>query len=183
MGFDTGIRCCIIYGGADMRDQRMDMEKGCDILVATPGRLTDVAARGLDIPNVALVVNFDMPKQLDDYVHRIGRTGRAGRKGTAIAFVNERCSYLSELGDLLVEAKQDLPMWFSDLCRNAIRRPGGKGKGRDKSFGGMDLRMEGEGGATLGTKDTTLKGPTEKSWQQPQRGANSFGVTGLEDAW
>merc|ERR1740123_2300258 len=50
---------------------------------------TDVAARGLDIRNVALVVNFDMPKQLDDYVHRIGRTGRAGRKGVAIAFVNE----------------------------------------------------------------------------------------------
>merc|ERR1719166_752473 len=91
---------------------------------------TDVAARGLDIPNVPLVVNFDMPKQIDDYVHRIGRTGRAGRKGTAVAFVNERCFYLSELGDLLAEAKQDLPAWFSDLCRNAQRRVGGKGKGR-----------------------------------------------------
>merc|ERR1719476_442908 len=314
--FDTGIRCCIIYGGADMREQRMDLEKGCDILIATPGRLTDmcergnvslelvqffildeadrmldmgfepqvrqiveqtgmgsrskfprqsmmfsatfarevqhmardflhdyvfitvgrvgsaselitqhvvyagelkqkvralekaigehlpkdflavvfvetkraadtlelslhesgvavtaihgdrsqqereealhafktganpvlvatdVAARGLDIPNVALVVNFDMPKQLDDYVHRIGRTGRAGRKGVAIAFVNECCTYLAELGHLLVEAKQELPSWFSDLCRNAQRRVAGKGKGRADKFGGQDLRME-----------------------------------------
>merc|ERR1719166_740180 len=305
--YDTGIRCCIIYGGADMREQKMDMERGCDILIATPGRLTDmcdrgrvslelvqffildeadrmldmgfepqvrqivektgmgrnsqfprqsmmfsatfapevqhmardflndyvfitvgrvgsaselitqqvvyagelkqkvrelekainthlpkdglavvfvetkraadtlelelhqggvavtaihgdrsqsereealhafrtganpvlvatdVAARGLDIPNVPLVVNFDMPKQIDDYVHRIGRTGRAGRKGVAIAFVNERCNYLPELGDLLVEAKQDLPVWFNDLCRSAEKRPGGKGKGRDNN--------------------------------------------------
>merc|ERR1740139_1499587 len=130
---------------------------------------TDVAARGLDIPNVALVVNFDMPKQLDDYVHRIGRTGRAGRKGTAIAFVNERCNYLPELGDLLVEAKQEMPMWFGDLCKNAQRGKGGKGKGNPKSFGGTDLRMEEQ------TAAQKLARPTEKSWQQPQRGANSFG--------
>merc|ERR1712087_499518 len=84
---------------------------------------TDVAARGLDIPNVALVVNFDMPKQLDDYVHRIGRTGRAGRKGVAIAFVNERCTYLAELGHLLVEAKQDPPLWFNNLCSQAAPKP------------------------------------------------------------
>merc|ERR1719460_189787 len=77
---------------------------------------TDVAARGLDIPNVALVVNFDMPKQLDDYVHRIGRTGRAGRKGVAVAFINQRCSYLSELHALLTESKQEMPVWFEDLC-------------------------------------------------------------------
>ena len=43
--FETGIRCCIIYGGADMREQRMDLEKGCDILIATPGRLSDMAER------------------------------------------------------------------------------------------------------------------------------------------
>ena len=52
------------------------------ILVAT-----DVAARGLDIPNVSHVINFDAPKQYDDYVHRIGRTGRAGNSGRALTFV------------------------------------------------------------------------------------------------
>jgi ATP-dependent RNA helicase RhlE len=48
---------------------------------------TDVAARGLDIPNVSHVINFDPPKQYDDYVHRIGRTGRAGARGHALTFV------------------------------------------------------------------------------------------------
>jgi ATP-dependent RNA helicase RhlE len=47
---------------------------------------TDIAARGLDIDDIELVVNFDLPEQLEDYVHRIGRTGRAGRKGMAISF-------------------------------------------------------------------------------------------------
>lgn len=53
-----------------------------NILVAT-----DVAARGLDIPHVSHVINFDPPKQYEDYVHRIGRTGRAGKSGTALTFV------------------------------------------------------------------------------------------------
>ena len=48
---------------------------------------SDVAARGLDIPDVSHVFNFDVPHHPDDYVHRIGRTGRAGRSGTAITIV------------------------------------------------------------------------------------------------
>ena len=48
---------------------------------------TDVAARGLDIPNVTHVINFDIPNDYDTYVHRIGRTGRADKKGIALTFI------------------------------------------------------------------------------------------------
>lgn len=50
---------------------------------------TDVAARGLDIPDVSCVINYDQPKTFDDYIHRIGRTGRAGKGGKAITFVEK----------------------------------------------------------------------------------------------
>mmetsp|Transcript_12694 Transcript_12694/g.27557 ORF Transcript_12694/g.27557 Transcript_12694/m.27557 type:complete len:109 (-) Transcript_12694:185-511(-) len=56
-----------------------------NILIAT-----DVAARGLDIPLVSHVINFDYPKFIDDYYHRIGRTGRAGMTGEAISFISKR---------------------------------------------------------------------------------------------
>lgn len=63
---------------------------------------TDVAARGLDIPHVTHVINFDLPSDIDDYVHRIGRTGRAGKKGMATAFFADKDTSLAKpLTDLL----------------------------------------------------------------------------------
>ena len=64
------------------RALKMFKENHAEILVAT-----DVAARGLDIPNVSHVINFDIPATYEDYIHRIGRTGRAGKTGTALTFV------------------------------------------------------------------------------------------------
>merc|ERR1712110_920395 len=74
--YEAGVKVTAIHGDRSQQEREEALhafKSGANpVLVAT-----DVAARGLDIPNVALVVNFDMPKQLDDYVHRIGRTGRA----------------------------------------------------------------------------------------------------------
>ncbi|KAI7729236.1 hypothetical protein M8C21_004723, partial [Ambrosia artemisiifolia] len=93
------------------------------ILVAT-----DVAARGLDIPHVSHVVNFDLPNDIDDYVHRIGRTGRAGKTGLATAFFNENNMSLAKgLADLIQEANQEVPAW---LTRYASRPSYGGGKNR-----------------------------------------------------
>ena len=59
-------------------------DRGHRVLVAT-----NVAARGLDIPQISHVLNYDMPQNLEEYVHRIGRTARMGRDGTAMTFVTE----------------------------------------------------------------------------------------------
>lgn len=82
----SGIRAAALHGDMRQRDRQRtvdSLKRGhCDILVAT-----DVAARGLDIAGISHVFNFDLPKFAEDYVHRIGRTGRAGAKGVAISLV------------------------------------------------------------------------------------------------
>jgi superfamily II DNA/RNA helicase len=82
------------------------------ILVAT-----NVAARGLDISGVTHVVNFDMPKDVDDYIHRIGRTGRAGNKGIATSFINDfNLPIAKELVLILNEAGQEVPKWLKSMA-------------------------------------------------------------------
>ncbi|CAH8310453.1 unnamed protein product [Eruca vesicaria subsp. sativa] len=120
------------------------------ILVAT-----DVAARGLDIPHVAHVVNFDLPNDIDDYVHRIGRTGRAGNSGLATAFFNDNNTSMAKpLAELMQEANQEVPDWLS---RYASRASFGGGKNRRSGgrFGGRDFRREsfGRGGGSGGGGD------------------------------
>ena len=71
---------------------------------------TDVASRGLDFPNVSYVFNFDMPKNIEDYIHRIGRTGRVGNKGMAISFYNDKNKVIAEdLVKEMIKAKQEIP--------------------------------------------------------------------------
>ena len=107
-----GVRVGALHGDMDQRRRDRVVERfregELDILIAT-----NVAARGLDIPEITHVVNFDVPQNAEEYVHRIGRTGRAGRDGKAITFVgewefDEFQRVLDEFGELLIKEQLDL---------------------------------------------------------------------------
>ncbi|CAD2113657.1 hypothetical protein YYG_00292 [Plasmodium vinckei petteri] len=97
----------------DERERALELfKRGIkNILVAT-----DVAARGLDISNIKHVINFDLPSNIDDYIHRIGRTGRAGNIGIATSFVNDdNKNIFKDLLATLEECNQEIPRWFLNL--------------------------------------------------------------------
>ncbi|GBE62488.1 DEAD box polypeptide DDX3X [Babesia ovata] len=101
------------------------------ILVAT-----DVAARGLDINNITHVINCDLPTNIDDYVHRIGRTGRAGNVGIATSLVNEtNRGILRDLLALLEEANQEVPQWFQKMVTAQAFSSGSRDHGKRSSGG------------------------------------------------
>ena len=105
-----GVEAVAVHGGKDQedREQAIDHFKAGkkDVLVAT-----DVASKGLDFPNIQHVINYDMPDEIENYVHRIGRTGRCGKTGIATTFINKNQSesILLDLKHLLKEAKQRIP--------------------------------------------------------------------------
>ncbi|TKY47841.1 DEAD-box ATP-dependent RNA helicase 37 [Spatholobus suberectus] len=145
------------------------------ILVAT-----DVAARGLDIPHVAHVVNFDLPNDIDDYVHRIGRTGRAGKKGLATAFFNDNNASLARsLADLMQEANQEVPDWLS---RYAARSSFGGGRNRRSGgrFGSRDFRREGS--FSRGGSDYYSAGNNSGGYGASSGYAGGYGP-GVTSAW
>lgn len=93
---------------------------------------TDVAARGLDVKDIRVVVNYDMPNNIEDYVHRIGRTGRAGATGMSISFVEiGKFKMGNELMKIMTEAKQQVPQELVQLSSEQ----GFSSKGRGKGFG------------------------------------------------
>ncbi|KKY15048.1 putative atp-dependent rna helicase ded1 [Phaeomoniella chlamydospora] len=140
-----------IHGDRTQRERERALEffrnGRCPILVATA-----VAARGLDIPHVMHVINYDLPTDIDDYVHRIGRTGRAGNTGIATAFFNRgNRGIVRELIELLKEAHQDVPSFLENIAREASgfgggRGRGGRGGGGRSSAATRDVRRGGGGG-------------------------------------
>ncbi|KAL0359354.1 UNVERIFIED_CONTAM: DEAD-box ATP-dependent RNA helicase 37 [Sesamum angustifolium] len=238
--YQTGVRVVVAYGGAPINQQLRELERGVDILVATPGRLVDLLERAKvslqmirylaldeadrmldmgfepqirkiveqmdmpprgerqtmlfsatfpkeiqqaltlvfvetkkgadslehwlclngfpattihgighnrcgspwsDIPHVAHVINFDLPNDIDDYVHRIGRTGRAGKTGLATAFFNENNMSLAKpLADLMKEANQEVPDWLTRFASRASY--GGKSRRGGGRFGARDFRRD-----------------------------------------
>nr|ADD81193.1 vasa [Auxis rochei] len=104
-----------IHGDREQREREQalaDFRSGkCPVLVAT-----SVAARGLDIPDVQHVVNFDLPNNIDEYVHRIGRTGRCGNTGRAVSFYDPDADgqLARSLITVLSKAQQEVPSWLEE---------------------------------------------------------------------
>jgi len=127
-----------IHGDRQQKEREealFDFRRGtCPILIAT-----GVAARGLDIKGVDHVINYDLPKEIEDYVHRIGRTGRVGNPGRATSLYDSSTD--SQLAQALVvvltDAQQPVPEWLT-------QEAGGGGGGYD--FGGDDGNAAASGG-------------------------------------
>ncbi|XP_033636475.1 ATP-dependent RNA helicase DED1-like isoform X2 [Asterias rubens] len=145
-----------IHGDREQREREealADFRSGrAPVLVAT-----SVAARGLDIPNVKHVVNYDLPSGIDEYVHRIGRTGRVGNLGKATSFYDPSKDSQSAraLIKVLADAQQEVPEFLENAADSAVGTFHGNAGG---SFGGRDTRKQftgrgGGGGGRGGGQD------------------------------
>merc|ERR1719424_125823 len=151
-----GYPALALHGGQDQADRNFtvqDFKDGvANILVAT-----SVAARGLDVKKVILVVNFKVPDHLEDYIHRIGRTGRAGKPGFAFTFVQpDEGDRAQDMVDALRQCGQQVPEKLKRLTeefQSQINRGEAKKKRRWAGFGGKGFKFDN----------------TEKSRQQKDR--------------
>ncbi|CAK9811542.1 Probable ATP-dependent RNA helicase DDX43 [Anthophora quadrimaculata] len=131
-----GVNCQSIHGGREQCDREQaleDLKTGqVQILLAT-----DVASRGIDIEDITHVLNYDFPRDIEEYVHRVGRTGRAGRMGESITFMTRRdWSHAKELINILEEANQEVP---EEVYSMADRYEAWKEKrANEKQFGRLD---------------------------------------------
>ncbi|MCJ1461661.1 pre-mRNA processing RNA-helicase [Pseudocyphellaria aurata] len=154
-----GYPCMSIHGGKDQidRDSTIDDFKAgvVPIMIAT-----SVAARGLDVKQLKLVVNFDAPNHLEDYVHRAGRTGRAGNTGTAVTFVTpEQERYSLDIAKALRQSGQEVPEVLQSLVDAFIEKvKSGKEKVSGSGFGGKGLeRLDQERDAARTRERKTYK--------------------------
>lgn len=135
-----GYPCQSLHGGKDQADRDStiaDFKSGVtNILIAT-----SVAARGLDVKNLKVVVNYECPNHMEDYVHRVGRTGRAGNKGTAYTFItHDQDRYAMDICKALKISGQEIPpdlQALSDSFQNKVKE--GKERASGSGFGGKGL--------------------------------------------
>ncbi|KAL9098777.1 MAG: hypothetical protein Q9163_005626 [Psora crenata] len=158
-----GYPCMSIHGGKDQidRDSTIDDFKAgvIPIMIAT-----SVAARGLDVKQLKLVVNYDAPNHLEDYVHRAGRTGRAGNTGTAVTFITpDQQRYSLDIAKALRQSGQEVPNELQTLVNTFLEKvKSGKEKVSGSGFGGKGLeRLDQERDAARTRERKTYKAGDE----------------------
>ncbi|KAJ2930195.1 hypothetical protein H1R20_g6883, partial [Candolleomyces eurysporus] len=135
-----GYLCMSLHGGKDQVDRDStiaDFKSGVVPVVIA----TSVAARGLDVKQLKLVINYDAPNHMEDYVHRAGRTGRAGNKGTCITFITpEQERYSVDIYRALKASNATIPLELEDLSNGFLEKvKAGKAQAAGSGFGGKGL--------------------------------------------
>jgi len=126
-----------IHGGREQSDREMALESlrngEVSILIAT-----DVASRGIDINDITVVINYDFTKDIEEYVHRVGRTGRAGKTGLAITLMTRRdWSKAKELVEVMEKSGQDVPPELADMAKRfEAKKERERAEGGDRPFRG-----------------------------------------------
>lgn len=175
-----GYPCMSIHGGKDQidRDSTIDDFKAgvFPVLIAT-----SVAARGLDVKQLKLVVNYDAPNHLEDYVHRAGRTGRAGNTGTAVTFLTEEQErYSVDIAKALKQSGQPVPDPVQKMVDSFMEKVrAGKEKASGSGFGGKGLeRLDQERDAARNRERKTYKtgeeGEEEEKEEKTEKGEDIF---------
>ncbi|KAJ9072278.1 pre-mRNA processing RNA-helicase [Entomophthora muscae] len=137
-----GYVCMSLHGGKDQVDRDAsiaDFKAGvCYILIAT-----SIAARGLDVKNLSLVVNYECPNHMEDYVHRVGRTGRAGNKGIAYTFVTPaQARYANDIVKALKASDADISPELQRLSDEfSLKVKAGSAQQAGSGFGGKGLEI------------------------------------------
>ena len=161
-----GINCGAMHSDleqAERDDVMFKFKSGqFDVLVAT-----DIVARGIDIDDIEMVINYDVPHDTEDYVHRIGRTARANRDGRAITFVNEEDQYwFQQIEKFLEKVVEKMPLpegcgegpEYIKLNKPSKRNNGRKGKGGNNRSGNRgDNNNNGEGKSKTSAKSRRQK--------------------------
>ncbi|THH02455.1 hypothetical protein EW026_g468 [Hermanssonia centrifuga] len=135
-----GYLCMSLHGGKDQVDRDStiaDFKAGVVPIVIA----TSVAARGLDVKQLKLVINYDAPNHMEDYVHRAGRTGRAGNKGTCVTFITpEQDRYSVDIFRALNASNASVPKELEELANGFLEKvKTGKAKIAGTGFGGKGL--------------------------------------------
>jgi superfamily II DNA/RNA helicase len=169
---EQGFSVAALHGdmkqGARTRTLQALRRGGLRVLVAT-----DVAARGIDVQGISHVINYDLPRAAEDYVHRIGRTGRAGKNGIAISLANVREHFQVKLIERFTS--QAIPVTVIEglepkqrvFSKPAGARPGGRpNNGAGRTFGNRDA--DASRGAKPGGFSGFGKKPAGKSFAKPQ---------------
>lgn len=171
-------RAISMHGDRSQRQRddalRLFKNRQCNIMIAT-----DVAARGLDISDISHVINYDLPNNIEDYIHRIGRTARHDKEGCSFSIATENDAGIAQkLIGVLTETNQEVPEELEEISRSSggikSRGYGGRGYG-GRGYGGRGNADRGYGDRGYGNRGYGDRRHGDRGYGEREYGDQEYG--------